>query len=59
MVSIWLPDGKCPSFADILKRSSYAGSADLVDKGNSKYLAGVKICHIFTDETHCAEISDG
>jgi hypothetical protein len=46
MVSIWLPDGKCPSFADILKRSSYAGSADLADKGNSKYLAGVKICHI-------------
>ena len=39
LVTIWSPDGKCPSFADILKRSSYAGSADPVDRGNSKYMA--------------------
>jgi len=37
--TIWSPDGKCPSFADILKRSSYTGSVDLVAdfRGNFKY----------------------
>ena len=44
LATIWSPDGKCPSFADILKRSSLANSADLADGGNSRAFT---ICHEF------------
>jgi hypothetical protein len=33
-MNIWSPGGHCPSFAEILKRSSLAGSSDVINKGN-------------------------
>jgi hypothetical protein len=43
--TIWSPDGKCPSFADILKRSSCAGSTELMGdkRGNFKYIRHISL----------------
>lgn len=35
MLSIWTPDGRCPSFADILKRSH--ASDEMINRGNYYY----------------------